>query len=107
MIFDFMRLILFYDLPVVTENEKRIYTKFRKSLIKNGYIMIQYSVYAKIFNNRDVAVKHIAKLKNNLPEKGAIRIMLITEKQYCRMEILVGGRSNIEEQITSCPLIIL
>jgi len=107
MIFNFMRTILFFDLPVVTEQEKRIYSKFRKYLIKNGYMMLQYSVYSKIFNNRDAAVKHISKLKHNVPEKGSIRIMLVTEKQYTKMEILIGGRSKLEEQITPDPLLIL
>ena len=47
MIYDFMRLILFFDLPVVSKEDRRIYATFRKYLIKNGYIMMQYSVYYK------------------------------------------------------------
>ncbi len=101
-----MRVILFFDLPVITEKDKRIYLKFRKYLIHNGYMMLQYSVYSKIFNNRDSAVKHIQTLKKNVPEKGAIRIMLVTEKQYARMEILVGGKSKLEEVITPDPFLL-
>ena len=95
-----MRIILFFDLPVVTEKERRTYTVFRKYLIRNGYMMLQYSVYSKIFANREAAVKHISILKNNLPKKGSIRTMLVTEKQYNRMEVLVGQRSKLEEKIT-------
>lgn len=102
-----MRLILFFDLPTISEKDKFIYSKFRKRLIKSGYMMLQYSVYSKIFNNRDSAVSHISALKKELPEKGSIRIMLVTEKQYSKMEVLIGGRSLIEESITVRPLIIL
>ena len=101
-----MRLLLFFDLPVVSVREKRVYSLFRKYLIKNGYMMIQYSVYSKIFSNRDSAVKHIKILKNNLPEKGSVRTMLVTEKQYARMEILVGSKSLLEEKITSDAFIV-
>ena len=96
-----MRLILFFDLPVVSDKDKRIYATFRKYLIRNGYIMLQYSVYSKIFANRDSAVNHIGVLKNNLPKKGAVRTMLVTEKQYSKMEVLVGQRSKLEEKITT------
>ena len=34
MIYDFMRLILFFDLPVVSKEDRRIYATFRKYLIK-------------------------------------------------------------------------
>ena len=81
MTYDFMRLILFFDLPMVLKRDKKIYADFRKYLIKNGYVMIQYSVYCKIFNNRDAAIKHINILNRNIPSKGYIRLMLVTEKK--------------------------
>lgn len=96
----FMRLLLFYDLPMNEEKEKRIYNRFRKYLIRNGYMQIQFSVYSKIFSNRDSAIKHISVLKNNLPPEGSVRTMLVTEKQYSRMEVLVGSKSKLEEKIT-------
>ncbi len=107
MIYDFMRLLLFFDLPMVSQKDKKIYSDFRKYLIKNGYIMIQFSVYCKIFNNRDAAVKHIHMLNKNIPSKGYIRIMLITEKQYNNSIIIIGGESNQEKLLTIEPLIIL
>ena len=95
-----MRLLLFYDLPMNSKRNQRVYSNFRKYLIKNGYMIIQYSIYSKIFSNRDSAIKHISVLKNNLPDKGSVRTMLVTEKQYARMQILVGNKSKMEEQIT-------
>lgn len=107
MIYKFMRLIIFFDLPMNSKDEVRIYSKFRKWLIENGYIMMQYSIYCKIFNNRDACVKHIPILKRYVPKKGQIRIMMITEKQYANIEIIVGGASNQEEKSNTDPMVIL
>lgn len=101
MIYDFMRLVLLFDLTMNTKKEIKIYTNFRKYLIKEGYIMMQFSVYCKIFPNREAAVKHVNMLKRNVPKEGEIRIMVVTEKQYCRMEIIVGGKSKQEEIVNS------
>lgn len=96
-----MRLVLFFDLPMTTKSDVRIYTKFRKYLIENGYLMMQFSVYCKIFPNRDAAIKHVEILKRNVPADGQIRIMLVTEKQYAKIEIIVGGKSYQEEIVNS------
>lgn len=102
----FMRIILFFDLPMITEDDKRIYTRFRKELVRNGYMMLQFSVYSKICTNREAAVNNILKIKKNVPENGSIRILLVTEKQYSKMEIILGGKSRIENILTIDPLII-
>ena len=86
MIYEFMRLVLFFDLPMKTKKEVKIYTHFRKYLIKNGYMMMQFSVYCKIFPNREAAVKHVNILKKNVPKEGQIRLLLVTEKQYSKVE---------------------
>lgn len=101
MIYNFMRLILFFDLPMTTDLEKKTYTHFRKYLIKNGYLMMQFSVYCKIFPNREAAINHINVLRKNVPKQGQIRIMVVTEKQYSKIEIIVGGKSKQEEIVTS------
>ena len=99
MVYDFMRLVLMFDLPTVSKKDIKIYNRFRKYLIENGYIMMQYSVYCKIFANREAATQHIKILKRNTPNKGQIRIMLVTEKQYANIEIIVGGKSLQEEVV--------
>ena len=100
MIYEFMRLILFFDLPVTTKKDRKTYAQFRKYLIENGYIMMQYSVYCKIFANREAAVKHVANLEKSVPKKGQIRLLLVTEKQYAKIEIITGGKS-IQETIVN------
>ena len=101
MTYEFMRLILFFDLPVKTKRQRKTYSIFRKYLIKNGYLMMQYSVYCKIFANREAAVKHVGMLKKNVPKEGQIRLLLVTEKQYSRIEIIVGGKSRQEEIVNA------
>lgn len=105
--YNFMRIILFFDLPVKTKKERFVYSKFRNMLIKRGYIMIQFSVYAKILANRDAANLEKNSIKKIIPEKGNVRIMIITEAQYNKIEIIVGGKSNQEKIITKEALIII
>lgn len=86
----FMRLLVFFDLPVKTKNERRVATRFRNFLLKDGYHMVQYSIYARVCNGTDAVAKHKQRLYSCLPENGSIRLLVITEKQYGSIEILVG-----------------
>lgn len=95
-----MRLLIFFDLPVKTKKDRLTYSRFRTALIKRGYSMIQYSIYCRILANRDSADNEKVALKRIVPDKGNIRIMIVTEKQYAKMEIIVGGKSNQEQKLT-------
>ena len=53
------------------------------------------------YSNREAAVKHVNILQRNVPQKGQIRILLVTEKQYAKIEIIVGGKSNQEQVVNS------
>lgn len=86
----FMRMIVFFDIPVKTKRQRRIATGFRNFLIKDGYHMVQYSVYARVCNGIDAVNKHRSRLKTALPENGSVRLMVVTEKQYEAIKILVG-----------------
>ncbi len=59
--------------------------------------MIQFSVYARICNGQERVDKHVQRLNANLPVKGSVRMMQITDKQYERMKILVGTQRNNEK----------
>lgn len=85
-----MRVIVMFDLPVISVNERREYTKFRKYLIKNGFLMMQESVYCKLAQNQTAADLIVEQLKKNKPEKGLVQVMKITEKQFSRIEYIVG-----------------
>ncbi|NMM63707.1 CRISPR-associated endonuclease Cas2 [Clostridium sp. P21] len=99
-----MRLIVFFDLPVVKKEDRKAYQNFRRFLLNDGYIMIQYSVYSRICNGTDGVNKHIIRLKRNLPLKGSVRYLQITEKQYSEMKFLVGSAKPQEKNINSSQL---
>jgi len=86
----FMRLLVFFDLPVVTKSERRAYTLFRRFLLNDGYDMIQFSVYGRILNGSDAEQKHMKRLLVNLPPDGSVRVLTVTEKQFSSMRLLVG-----------------
>lgn len=94
----FMRLIVMFDLPVVTETDKKIYNKFRRFLLNDGYFMIQYSIYVRVCKNADDVHKHEVKLSVNMPSKGNVRLLQVTENQFQSMKILCGS-SVSEEKI--------
>ena len=60
-------------------------------------MMLQFSVYARICNGQDRVEKHMRRLQSQIPEKGSVRAMQITDKQYERMKILVGETRNNEK----------
>lgn len=101
----FMRVILFFDLPMLSDAEIRRYTRFRKYLINNGYIMMQYSIYSKILLNRDVVKWHMNDLEKNLPPDGSVMTMTVTEKQYQSIKNLVGSKKALDRKITSKKLL--
>jgi len=86
----YMRLLVFFDLPVVTRAERRAYTIFRRFLLNEGYDMIQFSVYGRIANGSDAEQKHLKRLVDNLPPEGSVRCLTVTEKQFASMKMLVG-----------------
>ncbi len=89
-----MRVIVFYDLPSVEIHELRAYRKFRKYLIKNGFMMMQESVYCKLALTQTVATSIINSLKQNKPPAGIVQMLCITEKQFSKMEYIVGMKQS-------------
>lgn len=90
MSYRFMRVMVLYDLPVGSSSEIKAYTRFRKFLIKNGFMMMQESVYTKLALNQTVSQNIMDNVRKNKPEVGLVQMITITEKQYSKMEILVG-----------------
>lgn len=96
MSYRYMRIIVFFDLPVGTAEERREYTKFRKLLIKSGFVMMQESVYSKIVLNQTAVDAVYAHLRKNKPPKGLVQLLTVTEKQFQKSELLIGeSRSEV------------
>ncbi|MEG0360581.1 MAG: CRISPR-associated endonuclease Cas2 [Longicatena sp.] len=94
-----MRVIVMFDLPMVTNSEKSQYNKFRNFLLKDGFSMIQFSVYMRFCKNAVDADKHIERVKQLSPINGNIRILSVTEKQYEDMILVIGSKSATEEYV--------
>ncbi len=85
-----MRLILFFDLPVTSDSERRAYTKFVKGLKKQGFYRLQYSVYIKLNMDDRAAQSSIKQVREILPNDGLVSILKVTEKQFASIEYLLG-----------------
>ena len=90
MSFRFMRLLLFFDLPMVTSEELKAYRKFVKILKKEGFYMLQESVYVKMAIDQQVITSTKSKIMKVLPNKGSVMLLSITEKQFSSIEFLLG-----------------
>ncbi|MEL3908299.1 MAG: CRISPR-associated endonuclease Cas2 [Treponemataceae bacterium] len=89
-----MRVLVFFDLPMLTRKEKSNYRDFRRYLIKNGFVMMQKSVYSKIVLNLTAQKTVVSNLKKNKPPTGLVEVLTVTEKQYSKIEIITGENKN-------------
>lgn len=100
----FMRIIIFFDLPVKTKKERKQATQFRNFLVKDGFYMIQFSLYGRICNTIENAKLHEQRVSVAVPPKGSVRSLIVTEKQYASMSILTGEIKHKEKKINSNQL---
>ena len=89
-----MRMLLMFDMPTETVDERKANRKFRKFLINEGFIMHQFSVYSKLLLNNSASNAMLDRLKANNPKKGNITLLTVTEKQFARMIYLNGQRDD-------------
>lgn len=89
-----MRVLVFFDLPTLTLEDRREYRRFRKHLIETGFIMLQESVYVKLALNTTVANSIKEKVKKEKPKEGIVQMLIITERQFSKMEYLVGQKTT-------------
>lgn len=87
-----MRLMIMFDLPVETVKQRRQYRLFRKKIINEGFLMIQYSVYVRVCVTQKSAKYMENRVKTFLPDNGTVQALMLTEKQYNDMHFLVGEK---------------
>ena len=85
-----MWVLVLFDLPTETKKERKVYSDFRKKLVKDGFTMFQFSIYLRHCPSVENANVHIKRVKNFLPEKGHVGILCITDKQFGMMELFYG-----------------
>ncbi|NLY08266.1 MAG: CRISPR-associated endonuclease Cas2 [Spirochaetales bacterium] len=102
-----MRVLVFFDLPVETSRQRSEYAKFRRSLIKDGYLMKQESVYSKLVLNPQTAKLAINRIKTNLPKEGLVQALIVTEKQFASIQTLLGEDYSRVELSTTDRLVIV
>lgn len=103
----FMRLIVFFDLPVTSKVDRRNYTRFRSFLLRDGYNMLQFSIYSRLCNGLDNVDKHLKRMESELPPEGSIRTLVLTDKQFSRMRLWVGEATIHEKKVDAQQLVLL
>lgn len=91
-------LIALFDLPTDTPEARKCYTDFRKVLLRNGFSMLQYSVYARYCPSEEKAKVHRRRIRLKLPPDGEVRIMSLTDVQYGKMQVYNGKTRGAPEK---------
>lgn len=87
-----MWVVAMFDLPTHDKRTRRAYTTFRKELLKDGFSMMQYSVYVRHCNSLENAQLHIRRISHMVPDEGEVRFLLITDRQYEKMIVFLGKK---------------
>ena len=94
-----MWLIAMFDLPTDSRDARKEYTRFRKKLIKDGFAMMQYSVYIRHCASRENMAVHSRRVRAALPPEGEVRIVCLTDKQFEQMDVFWGRKRKPPEPV--------
>ena len=96
-----MWIVTMFDLPVDTRKARRAYRQFRKSLLKDGFAQMQYSVYVRHCASEENADVHIQRVQAALPDDGEVRLLSVTDKQFARMRVFLGQNAQTDRATTA------
>lgn len=85
-----MWVLVMFDLPTETKQDKKRYAQFRKKMMADGFQMFQFSMYVRHCPSKENAEVHVLRIKRLLPPNGHVGILTITDKQFGSMEIFRG-----------------
>lgn len=91
-----MWLFVFFDLPVKTKKQRKAAAQFRKNLEKDGFTMMQFSVYTRHCGSKESMEVHIGRVKRLIPTDGKTSILKITDKQYSDIINFFGKEREVE-----------
>lgn len=92
----FVWLMVFFDLPTRSKPQRGRASRFRIFLKKDGYMMLQLSVYARVCRGQDAVDKHLKRVRSSLPPEGSVRTLQVTDRQYGRMDLMLGTAPKTE-----------
>lgn len=92
-----MWLFAMFDLPVKTRAQRREYTRFRKSLLRDGFSQLQFSVYARYCVSEESSVAHCDRIRGFLPPEGQVRMLAVTERQFGKQRVYWGPKQKPAE----------
>lgn len=96
-----MWMFVFFDLPVMTKKERKEAALFRKNLLKDGFTMLQLSVYIRHCASYESQAVHIKRVKSFVPDTGMVSILSVTDKQYADITNFWGRE---KKKVISAPL---
>jgi CRISPR-associated protein Cas2 len=94
-----MWIMVLFDLPTDTKNDRKNYAAFRKNMMKDGFTMFQFSAYLRHCASRENADVHVKRMQKNLPPRGHVGILTITDKQFGMMQIFFGKEEKAKPPI--------
>jgi CRISPR-associated protein Cas2 len=83
-------LMAMFDLPVMTDKERKVATRFRNDLLDHGFLMIQFSVYARPCVNFEQLDKHLGIIQKLVPAAGNVRMLFLTDEQWEKSVTVIG-----------------
>jgi CRISPR-associated protein Cas2 len=92
-----MWLFAMFDLPVLTKEQRKRSTRFRKHLLAHGFCMLQFSVYARHCPTEDAASHYRDRIASDLPPEGQVRLLSVTDRQFGKMRVFIGNSSAAPE----------
>ena len=92
--FRVMWILVFFDLPTQTKKDKKVYQSFRDKLIRDGFVMFQFSIYIRHCASRENMNVHIKRINSYLPERGKVGVLNVTDKQFGEMQVFYGKKNE-------------
>lgn len=94
-----MWLFVFFDLPVQTKQQRKQATQFRKALEKDGFSMMQFSVYVRHCPSKENMEVHVKRVRLALPTVGQVSILSVTDKQYSEIRNYLGAVEKAKPEV--------
>ncbi len=91
-------LFAMFDLPTKTKKDRREYTQFRKALLNDGFVMMQFSIYARYCRDESTSTWYRESVKLSLPPRGHVRLLAVTDKQFGMMDNFIGKDAEEPEE---------